>query len=117
MAKNYHNFAWIVPVLLLAACSQPAPVKQDTAHATEQIEFTLPRQGTATQATMETNAAMAIRLNLDDADDMARAKAGYIAQIPGGTIYDSKGNVVWDQSRFAFVQGQAPATVNPSLWR
>lgn len=52
------------------------------------------------------------------ADDPApaEAKRGFIAR-PSGQIKAADGRVVWDFAHYAFVQGDAPATVNPSLWR
>ena len=44
------------------------------------------------------------------------ARKGFIA-APTGQIKDAQGKVIWDFDAFAFVQGNAPATVNPSLWR
>jgi alkyl sulfatase BDS1-like metallo-beta-lactamase superfamily hydrolase len=32
-------------------------------------------------------------------------------------VRDAEGEVVWDFDSFAFIQGEAPTTVNPSLWR
>lgn len=117
MASAIRNWAWMAPVIFLAACSPPAPTADDTAKNASPEQFVLPKPGTATDTTRQANEALATRLDLDDAKDMARAKAGFIAAIPGGTIYDARGNVVWDQSRFAFLHADAPDTVNPSLWR
>ena len=44
------------------------------------------------------------------------ARKGFIA-APTGQIKDAQGKVIWDFDAFVFVQGNAPATVNPSLWR
>ena len=44
------------------------------------------------------------------------ARRGFIA-APTGQVKDSEGKVVWDFDAFSFLQGEAPATVNPSLWR
>ena len=44
------------------------------------------------------------------------ARKGFVA-APSGQIKDAQGQVIWDFDAFAFVQGDAPATVNPSLWR
>ncbi|MFI5706386.1 alkyl/aryl-sulfatase [Kribbella sp. NPDC051620] len=47
-------------------------------------------------------------------DDAAR---GWIASIEPPVIRDAAGTVVWDLSAYSFVDGDAPATVHPSLWR
>ena len=44
------------------------------------------------------------------------ARRGFIA-APTGQVKDSEGKVIWDFDAFSFLQGDAPATVNPSLWR
>lgn len=47
---------------------------------------------------------------------LSDATRGLLAR-PNGQIKDSTGKVLWDHQAFAFVQGNAPDTVNPSLWR
>ncbi len=44
------------------------------------------------------------------------ARRGFIA-APTGQVKDTDGKVIWDFDAFSFLQGEAPATVNPSLWR
>ncbi|MEM5518017.1 alkyl sulfatase dimerization domain-containing protein [Henriciella sp. AS95] len=76
-----------------------------------------PTAGTATPATVAANSAVAERLPLDDQSDFDDASRGLIAQIEGDAITDDEGNVVWSIPQFDFISGEAPATVNPSLWR
>ena len=87
---------------LLSACNKaPAPAAPG---------------GDAAPSTLQANAAVAKAYDLNDASSMADAKRGFIA-APSGKITDSQGKVLWDFDSFAFVQGEAPTTVNPSLWR
>ena len=87
---------------LLSACNKaPAPAAPG---------------GDAAPSTLQANAAVAKAYDLNDASSMADAKRGFIA-APSGKITDSQGKVLWDFDSFAFVQGGAPTTVNPSLWR
>ncbi|HTN49020.1 MAG TPA: alkyl sulfatase dimerization domain-containing protein [Burkholderiaceae bacterium] len=65
---------------------------------------------------VQAHAAAAKAADLSDPASFADAKRGFIA-APTGQIKDASGNVVWDFDAFGFVQGAAPATVNPSLWR
>jgi len=51
-----------------------------------------------------------------DADWVA-ATRGKIAKIPDGRIVAPDGHVVWDAARHDFLDGPAPPTVNPALWR
>ena len=39
------------------------------------------------------------------------------ASISPGTVHAADGHVVWDDDAYAFLAGDAPDTVNPSLWR
>ena len=48
--------------------------------------------------------------------DQSDARKGFIA-APAGQVKDAQGNVIWDFDAFKFIQGEAPATVNASLWR
>ena len=48
--------------------------------------------------------------------DQSDARKGFIA-APTGQVKDSEGKVIWDFDAFKFIQGNAPATVNSSLWR
>ncbi len=70
----------------------------------------------ATAVTVAANAALAKSLNLADQKDFEDAKRGLIA-VPTGKVLAKDGSVVWDFDRFRFVEGDAPSTVNPSLWR
>ncbi len=76
-----------------------------------------PPVGVATEATRAANARVAESLPLGDRRDFEAATRGLLAQIPGGVIRAADGRVVWDAGRYGFLDGPAPATVNPSLWR
>ncbi|GHU34785.1 alkyl sulfatase [Clostridia bacterium] len=57
-------------------------------------------------------------LNLSDRADFADADRGFIARFPGKSIVAKDGAVVWSEDTYAFLSEEnAPATVNPSLWR
>ncbi|MBL8359596.1 MAG: MBL fold metallo-hydrolase [Rubrivivax sp.] len=88
---------------LLAACSKTAapPAAGDAA---------------VHPAVAQAHAAVAKAADLSDPASFADAKRGFVA-APSGRVTDEAGQVVWDFGAFGFVQGAAPATVNPSLWR
>jgi alkyl sulfatase BDS1-like metallo-beta-lactamase superfamily hydrolase len=65
---------------------------------------------------LQANAAVAQAHDLSDPASQADARKGWIAS-PKGQVKDAQGRVIWDYDAFAFVKGQAPETVNPSLWR
>ena len=70
----------------------------------------------ASATVLQANAEMAKRLNLADPQAMEDAKRGFIAK-PSGQIKSADGTVVKDFDAYGFLDGAAPATVNPSLWR
>jgi alkyl sulfatase BDS1-like metallo-beta-lactamase superfamily hydrolase len=70
-----------------------------------------------TRQTLAANKAFAAGLDLAEQRDFADATRGFIASLADPVIKSDKGETVWDQSRFAFIEGDAPASVNPSLWR
>jgi alkyl sulfatase BDS1-like metallo-beta-lactamase superfamily hydrolase len=49
-----------------------------------------------------------------DVDDVAR---GLIGELTPNVVKDADGAVVWDNDSYAFLEGEAPDTVHPSLWR
>ena len=94
---------------LLSACAGNVPPR--AAQTPEAMA-----SGTATEATRARNAAVARTYDLQDGAAMADATRGLVA-TPHGQIRAADGRVVWDFDSFGFVQGPAPDTVNPSLWR
>ncbi|MEQ1547265.1 MAG: alkyl sulfatase dimerization domain-containing protein [Chakrabartia sp.] len=76
-----------------------------------------PPVGIATKATADANARVGQILPLNDQADFLDATRRRLAQIEGGIIRNAKGETVWDAGSYAFIKGDAPTTVNPSLWR
>ena len=74
------------------------------------------KAGDATPVTLKVNEQFAQSLKLDDPQDFEDARRGFIAR-PSGRITTSTGDVLIDFDDFNFVEGKAPPTVNPSLWR
>ena len=52
-----------------------------------------------------------------DTRDFADADRGFIAAQQPCVITAADGRVVWDNDVYAFLSGDAPPTVHPSLWR
>lgn len=72
----------------------------------------------ATDITKQVNAAVLNHLPFADKTDLENANSGFIATLPDVTIKNEKGQVVWTLDPYKFLEGaEAPATVNPSLWR
>jgi alkyl sulfatase BDS1-like metallo-beta-lactamase superfamily hydrolase len=68
-------------------------------------------------ATRAANAAMAQTLPLGDVEDEDFARRGFIATWDQPQIRTADGRVAWDFASFDYLRGDAPETVNPSLWR
>lgn len=52
-----------------------------------------------------------------DREDFEFASRGFVGSRADHVIRNAAGQPVWDLSAFDFLKGEAPATVNPSLWR
>ena len=97
----------LVAALLLAGmvgCQRPCPA--------EGCE----RGGAVSPTVQKANADMAAQLQLSDPQDLQDARRGLIAR-PTGKIVAAEGTVLRDFGAYGFLDGPAPATVNPSLWR
>jgi alkyl sulfatase BDS1-like metallo-beta-lactamase superfamily hydrolase len=53
----------------------------------------------------------------DDTADFADADRGFIDALTPCVVKAADGRVVWDNDAYAFLTGDAPPTVHPSLWR
>jgi alkyl sulfatase BDS1-like metallo-beta-lactamase superfamily hydrolase len=56
-------------------------------------------------------------LPLSDVDDFADADRGFLGTLDDPAIRNAAGDVVWDATTYDFLAGDAPTSVNPSLWR
>ena len=56
-------------------------------------------------------------LPFDDTADFDDADRGFIAALEPCVVKAADGRVVWDNDAYAFLTGDAPTTVHPSLWR
>jgi alkyl sulfatase BDS1-like metallo-beta-lactamase superfamily hydrolase len=52
-----------------------------------------------------------------DPEDFTRAQRGFIASLEDTKITDALGRTAGDIGRYDFLQGDAPDTVHPNLWR
>ncbi len=73
--------------------------------------------GVASEFTRQKNLIVASQLPFDDDSDFKHAVRGFIATHQDGLIRDDNGNLIYDMNQFSFIDGKAPPTVNPSLWR
>jgi alkyl sulfatase BDS1-like metallo-beta-lactamase superfamily hydrolase len=56
-------------------------------------------------------------LPFSDTSDFRDADRGFIGALEPCVIKAADGRVVWDNDAYAFLNGEAPTTVHPSLWR
>jgi alkyl sulfatase BDS1-like metallo-beta-lactamase superfamily hydrolase len=73
--------------------------------------------GAASTHTREANRAVARALPLEEMQSFEDVKRGFIATDSPLKVTGPDGETVWDFEAYAFVEGDAPDTVNPSLWR
>ncbi len=73
----------------------------------------------ATKTTEEQNKAWYDMLDFTDLSELENAKRGCIEATPDLVIYNDAGQEVWNMQTFKFLHdgGNAPSTVNPSLWQ
>jgi alkyl sulfatase BDS1-like metallo-beta-lactamase superfamily hydrolase len=71
----------------------------------------------ASAATKAAQSALAKTLPFADRQDFDFASRGYMGTRSDPIIKRADGAVVWDLNAYSFVKGNAPDTVNPSLWR
>jgi len=72
----------------------------------------------AAAATQQANAAVLKELDFADREDFEDAQRGLVAPPAGAIIKSDAGQEVWNLQVYDFLkQENAPATVNPSLWR
>lgn len=96
----------LLPLLLLTVAT-PAFAAEDAT--------LLPKP--ASSATAEANAKMKAALPAEDGRDEAFSDQGFIATRTDPLIKTADGKPVWNLGAYDWMQGDAPATVNPSLWR
>ena len=80
--------------------------------ASDQSGFTAPSPFTtaANQAVLE-------QLPFADQQDFEDAQRGLIASPQSLVVLGAQGELLWNQDQYDFIEGDAPASVNPSLWR
>jgi len=96
-----------LPLALLAGLAIPAIASEP---APDQ-----PREATA--ATKAVLAQAAQDLPIEDGQDFEFAKRGFIASWPDNVIRQDNGKPSFDLAGNDFIEGPAPDTVNPALWR
>jgi linear primary-alkylsulfatase len=71
----------------------------------------------ATAITAGLNRQVLETLPFADREDFAEAARGLIARPDALKIAGPNGSVAWEPASYDFIEGDAPVSVNPSLWR
>ena len=71
----------------------------------------------ATPVTERANEAVRKAMTLNDKQDFEDATRGKLAELKDPLVKAADGRIVWNAQRYDFIKGDAPTTVNPSLWR
>ncbi|MCD9624818.1 alkyl/aryl-sulfatase [Rhabdothermincola salaria] len=71
----------------------------------------------ASEHVARANAAVRLRLPFHDDQDFVDAGRGLVARLDEPIVTATDGRVVWDLTAYGDLSGDAPDTVNPSLWR
>ena len=106
----------LVLITAVAASCREAPQAPPAASSTAAANVDEHGFTAATQATTDANATFAAALPLEDSQDFEEAKRGLIESDPNAVIRLPSGKT-WSPQQFAFVTGDPPPSVNPSLWR
>ena len=94
--------------LLFTACDGSVPYEPGA----DAMGHTAP-----TAATIAANQAVLEALDFSNRQDFEDATRGLIASDPALRVLAEDGSTVWDLPANAFIDGDAPDSVNPSLWR
>ncbi len=71
----------------------------------------------ASPATQQAHEKVLARLPFENMDDFELAQRGLLAKPDSLIIKNAEGTVIWDMTRYDYLKGPRPDTVNPSLWR
>lgn len=96
----------------------PAVTATETARSTpsDPAELNGDRKA-ATGITSEKNQTVYQQIDFANEQEVEFAERGLIAAPDHLELKDADGNVIWSQKAFEFIEGVAPDTANPSLWR
>jgi alkyl sulfatase BDS1-like metallo-beta-lactamase superfamily hydrolase len=71
----------------------------------------------AAPSTVAANVALLKTLPLQDRQDYDFASRGFLGSVTDPRIVKPDGSLIWNTEAWDFISGDAPETVNPSLWR
>jgi alkyl sulfatase BDS1-like metallo-beta-lactamase superfamily hydrolase len=111
MQRSIH--AILLVVLALAGCSKETAPTYEGGNLPPDVAGNTAPSG----ATQALQAAVGEGLALADPQDFEDARRGLIASDPELQVAGPNGSLIWDMPSYSFVEGDAPPSANPSLWR
>ncbi|RMJ26355.1 Beta-lactamase domain-containing protein [Aspergillus sp. HF37] len=75
------------------------------------------RSKPATQFIIDQQEQVRQSLPFDDKRDFVNANRGFVGHRDPNIVRNDTGAVVWNNEAYGFLEGDAPNTANPSLWR
>jgi alkyl sulfatase BDS1-like metallo-beta-lactamase superfamily hydrolase len=111
MQRSTH--AILLVVLALAGCSKKTAPTYEGGNLPPDVAGNTAPSG----ATQALQAAVGEGLALADPQDFEDARRGLIASDPELQVAGPNGSLIWDMPSYSFVEGDAPPSANPSLWR
>jgi alkyl sulfatase BDS1-like metallo-beta-lactamase superfamily hydrolase len=111
MQRSIH--AILLVVLALAGCSKETAPTYEGGNLPPDVAGNTAPSG----ATQALQVAVGEGLALADPQDFEDARRGLIASDPELQVAGPNGSLIWDMPSYSFVEGDAPPSANPSLWR
>jgi alkyl sulfatase BDS1-like metallo-beta-lactamase superfamily hydrolase len=100
------------------AATPKLDAREDSMTEANTGDFSFERPKDASASVIAQNAAMLKALPFADTADFDDAARGFFGTIENAEITSSQGRAVWSLKPYGFLsEADAPATVNPSLWR
>ncbi len=106
MYKKCFNYFFFLLLFILFSCNNKKINTEDSSLLN------------ASEYVTQYNDSVYKSLNFINKSDYEFARKGFLAKLDSDTIFDSKGNVVYNSKKFNFVTtDDFPSSVNPILWR
>ncbi len=102
---------YVLILLLLSACQPNQEAKETSSLQAELVS------DVASKSTIAHQAQVKKTINLSDETDFIQANKGLIASAENLLIRNAANDIIWSNTGYKFIKGEAPNTVNPSLWR
>lgn len=115
--RNGTALATAIVAILVAACDKPTAPPVTIVPGSEGGVADAQGHTAPTPFTAAANAAAVTGLPLENPQDFEDARRGMVAGETEIEIDSERGTRIWSTSDYEFVSGDAPASVNPSLWR